>query len=190
MARPGLEPGTHDFQSWGQTSLTGPKSLQTREHLVGSLREAEARYLRTFAVRLGTQIAVGTQSQGLRSPAWPRRSTTSCETRTPGWAAATRNSAARWAESSAAPPNGRPIHSSRRVRTTPSRVSAVNSRAEPICRCSSRSSRPGRGPPGSGRRRLMFGNGRRAPDAATRMREILGQGPPAALAAADTPSRS
>ena len=61
MARPGLEPGTPRFSVLGPNLSNWAKSVAIKRLLVGSVREAEVSYLRTFALRLGTKINFGTQ---------------------------------------------------------------------------------------------------------------------------------
>jgi hypothetical protein len=62
MARPGLEPGTPRFSVLRPNLSNWTKSPAIKRLLVGSLLEAVVSYLRTFALQLGTQIGLGTQS--------------------------------------------------------------------------------------------------------------------------------
>jgi hypothetical protein len=62
MARPGLEPGTPRFSVLRPNLSNWAESPAIKRLLVGSRKEAEAGYLRTFALQLGTQIGFGTQS--------------------------------------------------------------------------------------------------------------------------------
>jgi hypothetical protein len=62
MARPGLEPGTPRFSVLRPNLSNWAKNPALKGLLVGGLKQAEVSYLRTLALRLGTEIGFGTQS--------------------------------------------------------------------------------------------------------------------------------
>ena len=68
MARPGLEPGTPRFSVLTPNLSNQGKSPAIKRLLVGSVKEAEVSYLRTFALQLGTQIGLVPNRRR-----WPRR---------------------------------------------------------------------------------------------------------------------
>jgi hypothetical protein len=82
MARPGLEPGTPRFSVLRPNLSNRAKSPAIKRLLVGSPREAEVGYLRTFALQLGTQISLGTQSTPMAATS-PSERQTACATRSP-----------------------------------------------------------------------------------------------------------
>jgi hypothetical protein len=61
MARGGLEPPTPRFSVLRPNLSNWAKSPAIKRLLGGSLKEAQVSYLRTFALRLGTEIGFGTQ---------------------------------------------------------------------------------------------------------------------------------
>jgi hypothetical protein len=65
MARPGLEPGTPRFSGLRTEASSTAKSLRGYWFSQRGPSSTDYRYLRSFARRLGTRIAAGTQSISL-----------------------------------------------------------------------------------------------------------------------------